>query len=161
MRRAWMREAVQRAVQTGQAAAHGPPLGGGAHGFADLDAVQVGQHAHTCLNALGERNRAVRVSFQRPHDVRHRLLRRHAGDVVERCNLEVDNLGRLGWIADLEDVAAAIRRLHQAVLVTLARERPDGTLDASTAAGARSGAVVLNAVIGRAAPEVDARRSSD
>ena len=134
MRRARVREAVQRAVQPGQPAAHGAPLCGGALGLADLDAVQVGQHAHACLDAFGERNRAVRASLQCPHDARHRLLRRHAGDVVERRDLEVDDLGRLGWIADLEDVATAVGRLHQAVLVTLARQRPGGTLDAVEAA---------------------------
>ena len=48
----------------------------------------------------------------------------------KRRNLEVDDLGRLGWIADLEDVATAVRRLHQTVLVTFARQRPGGTLDA-------------------------------
>ncbi len=62
MRRARMREALQRAVQAGEAGAHGAPLRGGAHGLADLDAVQVGQHAHACLDALGERDRVVRVA---------------------------------------------------------------------------------------------------
>ena len=58
----------------------------------------------------------------------------NVGGSAERRNLEVDNLGRLGRIADLEDVATAIGRLHQAVLVTFASQRPRGTLDAVEAA---------------------------
>ena len=93
------------------------------------------------------------------------------GDVVERRNLEVDDRRRLGWIADLDDVATAVRRLDAAVLVTFARQWLDGALDAVEAAdqcappprardrrgGAQRGCCV---VIGRADREAGERRSA-
>jgi len=113
------------------------PLRGGAFGLTDLDAVQVAQQAHACLHTPGEGDGVMRMPLQRSHDTRHRLLRRGAGNVLERRDLEIDHRGRLGRVADLEDVTAPIRRLHQAVLVTLARQWPGAALDAVEAVDQR------------------------
>ena len=123
MRGAGMRETLQRAVQSGEPPAHRAPLCSGALGLANLDAVQVCQHAYACRAVVLELDRAVRGSIHGAHDARHRLFRRHAGDVIERCDLEVDDVGGLGRVADLENVAGTLRRLNQAVLVTFAGER--------------------------------------
>ena len=79
--------------------------------------------------------------------------------MVERSDLEIDDRGRLGWIADLEDIATAVRRLHQAVLVAFTGQRLDAAVDTVEAAsqspytsGGTFGAVVLSAPVAACSP---------
>jgi hypothetical protein len=102
VRRARMRKAPQSAIQVGESGTHGPSLAGGAHGFADLDAVQIAQHPHAGVHTVGQRDRVVGASFQCPHHARHRQFGRCLGDVVERCDLKINDRSGLGGLLILK-----------------------------------------------------------
>lgn len=130
MRRGRVREAVQRTVEVGQRPRQTDPLRACARGAAHRHPLQIRQQPDTAGAPVAQRDLLRGRTALGAQHARHRTCRRLPADMIEGRGLKIDDVGRLGRIADLEQPGLAGCTVQAEILVAFARQQRRVRLDA-------------------------------